>query len=123
MGLPLKQIGPFQIQEQLVPGDRIGVYRATDIRTQRDIVLYTLDLRIEHDPSQVQRFRQIAQQATQLRQDHIVPIHETGEEDQYDYAATGPLTGMTFADYLRQRTAPLTIQEAIDLVQQIAAGL
>jgi serine/threonine protein kinase len=123
MALPLKQIGPFQIQEQLVVGDGMGVYRATDTRTQHDIVLYLLDLRIEHDPTRGQRFRQAAQQAAQLQQEHIVPLYESGEEEQYAYAATGPLTGMTLAAYLQQRTVPLTTQEVVDLVQQIATGL
>nr|HMN31132.1 serine/threonine-protein kinase [Caldilineaceae bacterium] len=123
MALPLKQIGPFQGQEPLVPGAEMGVYRVTDTRTQHDCVLYVLDLHLQHDPVLLQRFRQTAHQTSPLRHEHLVPIVETGEAAHYAYAATGPLSGITLADYLQRHTNPLTIAEAIDLVQQIAAGL
>jgi serine/threonine-protein kinase len=123
MKLSLRQLGPFQIQKQLSQRRGMGAFFAIDTRTKQTVVLYVLDLHTQPDPTLAPRFRQAVRQSSQLRHDHIVALHESGEQDHYLYIATVPLAGTTLAAYLQQRKNPLTMQEAATLIQQIASGL
>lgn len=124
MNLTLNQVGPFQIQQQLVPGDEVSVYWATDTRTQHEIVLYVATVAQEQSTLLLEQLRQEVRVALAFQHEHVVPLAEVGRVDGSLYAATAPLpAGSPLASYLQGRKALLPIQEITTLLAGVAAGL
>jgi len=120
------KLGPYEIQAPLGAGGMGEVYRARDIRLNRDVAIKILPASFSTDPERLQRFAQESRAAAALNHPNILSIFDLGEADIGDaqgapYVVSELLEGETLRD--RLRNGALTSRKAIDYAQQIARGL
>jgi serine/threonine protein kinase/formylglycine-generating enzyme required for sulfatase activity len=85
--LKLKQIGSYQIVEEIGRGGMSVVFRATQANPARSVALKVFVDRALDDPTQVQRFHKEANAIAQLSHPGIVQVFEAGEDDGYHFLA------------------------------------
>jgi eukaryotic-like serine/threonine-protein kinase len=117
-----RTLAHYRVLEYTGGGGMGVVYKAEDLRLARTVALKFLPPELTRDPEAKSRFLQEARAASVLDHPNICTIHEVGETDDGRlYLAMPYYDGET----LRRRIerAPIPIDEAIDLAEQIARGL
>jgi tRNA A-37 threonylcarbamoyl transferase component Bud32/tetratricopeptide (TPR) repeat protein len=115
-------ISHYKILEKLGEGGMGVVYKARDLKLPRFVALKFLPPHLSRDESAKRRFINEAEAASALDHPNIGTIYEIDETpDGRMFIAMAYYEGQT----LKQRAAagPVGIDEAIDLVSQIASGL
>src|SRR5262249_35856318 len=97
------------------------VYRAGDVRLNRDVALKVLPADLVADPARRARFVQEAQAASALEHPHIAVIHEIDEADGVSFIAMELVRGEKLSDLTAR--GPLAPGRALDLAIEIAEGL
>jgi TolB-like protein/predicted Ser/Thr protein kinase len=113
--------GKFRIVDELGRGGMGIVYKAEDVRLKRTVALKFLPPHLADSPELKERFFIEAQAAAALSHPNICVIHEIGESEGRPFIAMEYVEGETLRD--RVRKAPVESREAVDLVDQVAAGL
>ncbi|HXF85712.1 MAG TPA: serine/threonine-protein kinase, partial [Anaerolineales bacterium] len=122
-GLTGQSMGRYHILDQLGQGGMATVYKAYDMRLERDVVIKVI--RQDAFPSEQQsellvRFEREAKVLARLAHPNIVPIIDYGEHDGVPYLVMPLLPGGT----LKQRLGkPLPWQETFRLLLPIADAL
>ena len=104
----------YELQDEIGRGGMSVVYRARDLRLERDVAIKVLPPELAHDPAVGSRFTREAQTAAQLAHAHIVPIFDVGERDGIAYFVMALVTGGSVARRLDQQ--PL---RAVDEVRRL----
>jgi serine/threonine protein kinase len=103
------------------------VYEARDERLQRIVALKTLPAELTDDEDRVQRFEREALTVSRLNHPNIITIFEILRDGEAHLIATERVEGQTLRDVLIDpRTGgprPLPLEQALDIVTQIAAAL
>lgn len=115
------ELGPYRLGRSLGSGGMGEVFHAWDARRARWVALKLLHPRFSADPSYRQRFRREAEAAADLREPHVVPVHDYGEIDGQLYLDMRLIDGTDLAALLRD--GPLAPPRAVALVAQVAAAL
>ena len=97
------------------------VYRAWDTRRGRWVALKLLHPRFGADPAYRRRFRREAEAAADLREPHVVPVHDFGEIDGQLFLDMRLIDGTDLGTVLVE--GPLAPPRAVDLITQVAAAL
>jgi Tol biopolymer transport system component len=115
------RIGPYLIGGLLAHGGMGDVYRATDVRLDRDVALKMMTHVGPSDDGRVDRFMQEARVTASLDHPNIVKLFDVGVFDGRPYLVAELVDGET----LRERLArgPLSPADACRLAAQIAQGL
>ena len=114
--------GKYQIEERIGGGGMGVVYRAHDARLQRTVALKFLRTDITADPEAKARLLVEAQSAAGLDHPNVCTIYEIGETSQGNLYLVMPYyQGETLQEKLH--SGPLSIDETIDYITQIGAGL
>jgi serine/threonine protein kinase/Tol biopolymer transport system component len=98
---PAQAIGPGALVESYRIGERIGaggmgeVYRAHDIRLEREVALKILPSYMADDPERRGRFIREARAASRLNHPNIITIYDIGERDGRVFIAMEYLDGAT----------------------------
>jgi serine/threonine protein kinase len=104
---PGTRFGAYEIVAPIGKGGMGVVYRAHDVRLNRDVALKLLPETSGSDPAAVARFRFEAQAASALNHPHILTIYDIGETDEEPprrYIAMEYIAGDTLRAYIgRQR--------------------
>jgi serine/threonine protein kinase/tetratricopeptide (TPR) repeat protein len=116
-----RTIGHYHIAEELGRGGMGIVYRAHDVRLERDVALKFLPDRTREDGESVERFRREARAASALNHPSICTIYDIGEDDGRPFIVMELLEGETLKQLLDHRT--LSADEAVDYGIQIADAL
>ncbi|HEU4887444.1 MAG TPA: protein kinase, partial [Thermoanaerobaculia bacterium] len=124
---PGTRFGAYEIVGPIGEGGMGVVYRAHDVRLNRDVALKLLPEASVGDSAAIARFRFEAQAASALNHPHILTIYdigeqvdETGQEPPRRYIAMEFIDGETLrAHVARQRD----VGETIELLIQIGEGL
>ncbi|RYG73915.1 Stk1 family PASTA domain-containing Ser/Thr kinase [Lentibacillus lipolyticus] len=112
----------YKIKETIGGGGMANVYLARDIILDRDVAIKVLRMDYADDEEFIARFDREAQSATSLSHPNIVSIYDVGEEDQILFMVMEYVDGMTLKEYI-QHYAPLDVQEALDIMKQIADAI
>lgn len=107
-----RQLGKYQIQQEIGRGGMARVYRAVDTVLQRPVALKVLAPSLSADPEFARRFEREAITAANLRHPAIVTIFDVGEADGLRYIAMEYIGGRTLNDVLEEHGklgVPLTI--------------
>src|SRR5688572_19135508 len=120
---PGTRFGAYEIVAPIGQGGMGVVYRARDVRLNRDVALKLLAEKSGSDPSAVARFRFEAQAASALNHLHILTIYDIGETDEEPprrYIAMEYIAGDTLRTHLTRRR---DVGETLELLIQIGEGL
>ena len=119
---PGTKIDAYEIVAAVDAGGMGDVYKATDTRLNRTIALKFLPLELTRDEKAKARFIQEAQAASAIDHPSICTIYDIGETgDGQIYLAMAYYAGGTLRDRLGD--GPLPIDEAVEVVVQVALGL
>ena len=118
---PATRLGPYEIISAIGAGGMGEVYRAKDLRLNREIAIKVLPATFSNDSERLRRFEQEAQAAGALNHPNILAVYDVGTHDGMFYIVSELLQGET----LRRRLAesPVPTRKAIDYAIQIARGL
>ncbi len=117
---PGTRFGAYEIVAPIGQGGMGVVYRARDVRLNRDVALKLLPEKSVSDSAAIARFRFEAQAASALNHPHILTIYDIGETDDVRYIAMEYIAGETLRAHItRQRD----VGQTIELLIQIGEGL
>ena len=114
-------VGPYRIAGLIARGGMGDVYRATDMRLQRDVALKLLAHAGSDDTQRIERFLQEARVTAALDHTNIVRIFDVGVLDGRPYLVAELLDGETLR--VRLGRGPLAPEEARRIAAAVAAGL
>ena len=116
-------IGKYEIIRELGRGGFATVYRARDTRMGREVALKVIAGNFAQEPAFIERFRQEALTAANLRHPRIVTVYDFGDADGTLYLAMALIgQGRTLRDLLAQQ-APLPLERALPILAQLADAL
>lgn len=117
-----RTVAHFQLEERLGAGGMGVVYRATDTRLGRVVALKFLAAHLVADEDSRRRFLQEARATAALDHPHLCPVYDIGTTDDGTiYIALPFYEGTTLKHALA--AGPLPMDEAVDVVEQMADGL
>jgi serine/threonine-protein kinase len=119
-----KQLGRYELLEELGRGAMGVVYKARDPIIDRIVALKTIDFALTGAAaaSFEERFFQEARAAGRLNHPNIVTIYDAGQADGVAYIAMEFLDGTSLRELLDEHP-PLGIARAVELTGQITRGL
>jgi eukaryotic-like serine/threonine-protein kinase len=115
------KLGPYEIQSQLGAGGMGEVYRARDIRLNRDVALKILPESFALDADRLRRFEQETQAVAALNHPNILAIYDVGHHNATPFLVSELLEGETLRAVLDRGSLPQ--RKVIDYSVQIAKGL
>src|SRR5262245_47441373 len=115
------RLGPYEIVAAIGAGGMGEVYRARDIKLNRDVAIKVLPTSLTSEPDRLARFSREAQVLAALNHPNIAAIHHVEE------TPDGPALVMALVEGgdLSQRIArgPIPLDEALPIARQIAEAL
>ncbi|HEV3257456.1 MAG TPA: protein kinase, partial [Gemmataceae bacterium] len=118
----LGRLGSYRVLKVLGSGGMGVVFQAEDIHLKRRVALKVLKFRAASSPRAKERFLREAQAAAAIEHDHIVTIHQVGEDRGVPFLAMQWLKGLSLEDRLKQGGL-LKAAQVVRLGRQIALGL
>jgi serine/threonine-protein kinase len=116
------KVSRYEVLNCIGVGGMGAVYRARDIRLNRDVALKFMPVYVSAMLDGDERLLMEARAAAALEHPNVCTVHEIGEsEDGRPYIAMALCEGETLKDRLRR--GPLPVTEAVDVASQIARGL
>ena len=115
-------LGQYRLTELLGHGGMGVVYRAEDLRLERNVALKLLSGDVSDDARFRTRFLRESRLAASTEHPGIVPIYDAGEIDGLLYIAMRYVEGSDLGRLLRAEGA-LDPDRAVDVVAQLAAAL
>lgn len=117
----MRKLSHYEIIGEISRGGMGIVYRAVDVRLNREVALKVLPESLVADQDRRRRFVQEAQAASALEHPHIAAIHEIDEADGVTFIAMELVRGDKLADVLRRKRLPPA--RALELATEIAEGV
>ncbi len=122
MQIPIgSRLGPYEILAPLGAGGMGEVYRARDVRLQRDVAVKTLPSDFARDPERMRRFEQEARAEGALNHPNILAIYDVGVQEELAYLVVELLEGETLRALLTREQ--LSARSAVQYCVQISSGL
>ncbi len=117
-----KTVSHYKIISKLGEGGMGVVYKAEDTRLERHVAIKFLPSSLSSDSNAKKRFIREAKAASALNHANIAVVHEIDETpDGQMFMVMAYYEGRTLKD--RLESGPLRVNEAIEIVSQIASGL
>src|SRR5262249_59319463 len=92
---PTTRLGPYEILAKLGAGGMGEVYRARDVRLDRDVAIKILPESSAHEPQALARFQREAKAVAALSHPNILTIYDVGTDGGVTYAVTELLERQT----------------------------
>src|SRR5215472_17352569 len=122
MGLPSgTKLGPYEIVAPLGAGGMGAVYRARDMRLDRNVAIKILPAHLAGKPDATERFEREARTISALNHPHICQLHDVGQQEGVRYLVMELLEGETLAERLGR--GPLPLEPVLRYGAEIAEGL
>src|SRR5262249_37563508 len=115
-------LGPYRVLQLLGKGGMGIVFRAEDSYLKRPVALKVMRPELASDVEAQQRFLREARATAAVRSDHIVTIHQVGQENGLPYLAMELLQGEPLQTWM-QKNRPVNPSQLADIAVQIARGL
>jgi serine/threonine protein kinase len=114
-------LGQYEVRSPLGAGGMGEVYRAHDIRLDREVATKILPESLTADADRLRRFEQEARAAASLNHPNILAVYQMATHGAMSYLVSELLEGETLREPLRR--GPLPLRKATDYAVQIAHGL
>jgi serine/threonine protein kinase/tetratricopeptide (TPR) repeat protein len=111
----------YKIFSEISRGGMGIVYRAVDLKLDREVALKVLPPGLVADPERKRRFVQEAKAAAKLEHPHIGVVHEIDEIDGVSFIAMELIHGEQLRDTIAK--GPLPLRRALEIATDIAEGL
>ncbi len=118
---PGRRLGAYQIVDRLGAGGMGEVYRARDVRLEREVAIKILPHALMADAEYLARFEREARMLAALNHPHVATIHDIEEIDGVRAIVLELVEGPTLAE--RIAGGPVPIDEALVIASQVAAAL
>jgi len=118
---PGTRVGPYEIIGALGAGGMGEVYRAHDLRLDRDVAVKVLPASVAPTPERLHRFEQEARAAAALNHPNIVAVFDIGLHDGAPYMVSELLEGDTLG--ARLSDGGLSIETLVEWAMQVADAL
>jgi serine/threonine protein kinase len=118
---PGVRVGPYEVTALVGEGGMGQVYRARDMKLDRDVAIKILPETFAHDPERLARFDREAKTLASLSHPHIAIVHGLEEADGTRALVMEFVEGWTLADRIAQ--APVPLDESLAIARQIAEAL
>ncbi|NMP22407.1 protein kinase [Sulfobacillus sp. DSM 109850] len=113
----------YEVLERIGTGGMSLVYRARDLTLNRLVAVKILKHQWAEDAEVVRRFDQEARAAASLVDRHVVQVYDVGrDEPDIHYMVMELVAGETLRAKI-DREAPLPVEVALDIADQVAQGL
>ena len=117
------RLGPYRVLEVLGRGGMGVVFRAEDSGLKRIVALKAMLPTLAASPSAKQRFLREARTAASIKHDHIVTIHQVGEDRGVPYLGHGVFARRAARCPSRSAKGKLPTSEVLRLGIAVAEGL
>ncbi len=114
----------YEVHERIGRGGMAAIFRATDLRFEREVAVKTLIPDLTHHEDAVERFFNEARNVARLRHENIVRGLDVGRAGKYFYFVMEYVKGETAAEKLaRLERGRLPEREALHIVRAVAEAL
>jgi serine/threonine protein kinase len=122
------RLGGYRILKVLGAGGMGIVFEAEDSQLNRRVALKVMKPDLAADVSDRKRFLREARTMAAIEHDHIVTVHQVGEDGGMPFIAMQLLKGETLRDRMKRAregdaTAALSIAEIVRIAREVAEGL
>ncbi len=115
------RLGPYEITSSIGAGGMGEVYRARDMRLDRDVAVKVLPERFSGSPEALERFEREARAVAALAHPNILSLFDVGRADGTVYAVAELLEGATLRERLASERLPA--RKAVEVGAAVAEGL
>jgi len=115
------RLGGYELRSLIGSGGMGQLYRAHDLKLDRDVAVKVWSTFLSSDRDRLQRFEQEARAAAALNHPNILAVFQIGIYEGAPYLVSELLEGLTLREHLRR--GPLPMRKAVDWATQIADGL
>jgi len=119
----IPDIGKYRIVELVGEGAMGVVYKAVDSLLNRTVAIKVMNDAIARQEELRARFLREAQAAASLQHPNVVSIYDLGEVDGHLYIAMEYVPGADLETIVKDKDAPLTLQQKLDVVIDVLTGL
>ena len=112
----------YEIIKILGEGGMGAVYKARDVELEREVALKVIKPELSDNPEILQRFKQELILARQVTHKNVIRIFDLGEADGVKFITMEYVEGQNIHQLLKQK-GKLEVAEAVDIMEQVAAGL
>ena len=112
----------YEVLEILGEGGMGAVYKAQDLELEREVALKVIRPELASDREILHRFKQELILARQVSDRNVIRIFDLGEAEKIKFITMEYVEGESLHSLLRQR-GKLDVAEAVDIMEQVAAGL
>src|SRR5579871_1521891 len=95
------KISQYEVLSPLGAGSMGGVYRARDLRLDREVAIKVLPQLVSSEPERLIRFEMEAKAAAALNHPNILSVYQMGTHEGVPYMVSELLEGKTLAETLR----------------------
>lgn len=113
-------LGRYRLDALLGEGGMALVYRGTDSADGREVAIKVVHPTIARDPAFVKRFLRESRVFARLQHPNILPLYDSGEQNETPYLVMPYVAGGTLEDWLAERHPP---REVVALIRPLAAAL
>jgi eukaryotic-like serine/threonine-protein kinase len=115
------RLGPYKIISKIGAGGMGEVYRARDVRLDRDVAVKILTERLMNEPEAILRFEREAKAVASLSHPNILAIHDFDQDQNLYFTATELLEGETLRSRITK--SQLSWRKAVEIGIAITDGL
>jgi serine/threonine protein kinase len=113
----------YEIEHRLGHGGMATVYRARDLKLDREVAIKLLADNFAGDDEVRKRFSREARLAARLDHPNVVQVFDVGEDDDRPFIVMEHVEGGTLDDRINRRRRSLDREEALRLLGQLCEGL
>jgi formylglycine-generating enzyme required for sulfatase activity/predicted Ser/Thr protein kinase len=119
----LGRLGRYRVVAFLGEGGMGFVFRAEDDGLQRPVALKVMRPEIADLPTARERFLREGRAAAAIKSDHVITIHDVGEENGVVFLAMEFLAGENLDDWLKAQPTPVPGKAVVRVAKHILKGL
>ncbi len=119
--LERRRVGGYELLGEIARGGMGVVFRARQIRPEREVALKVIAAGELASPRMIERFHAETQAAARLDHTNIAPIYEVGQEDGWHFFSMRLIEGPTLGQEIAGR--PLPLRRAAGLMAKIARAV
>jgi WD40 repeat protein/predicted Ser/Thr protein kinase len=118
---PVRTFGDYELLDEIARGGMGIVYRARQRNLDRVVAIKLILSGQFASEQSKERFRIEARAAANLQHPNIVPVHEVGEQDGFQFYTMDYIPGQSLAEVARE--IPMAPAKAAECVKQIAEAI